>query len=46
MVIDIRRLRTEILSHGRRELRKAGPGRIKCSVYELICQKGVVTVVA
>lgn len=47
MGIDMRRLRTEILSHRRRELLKAGPGRIKCSGYELICQKGVaVTVVA
>lgn len=47
MGIDMWRLRTEILSHERRELRKVGPGRVKCSGYELICQTGsVVTVVA
>lgn len=40
--IDMRRLRAEILSHERRGLLKAGPGRIDCGGYELICSKGIV----
>lgn len=43
--IDMRRLRTEILPHERRGLLKAGPGRIKCKGFELICSQGVVVTV-
>ena len=43
--VDVRWVRTEILPHERRGLLQAGPGRIKCSGYELICQKGVVVTV-
>ena len=43
--IDMRRLRTEILPHECRVMLKAGPGRIKCDGYELICNSGVVVTV-
>ena len=43
--VDMRRLRTEILPHERRGLLKAGPGRIKCGGYELVCSGGVVETV-
>ena len=39
--IDMRRLRTEILPQERRGLLKAGPGRINCSGYKLVCSGGV-----
>ena len=43
--IDMRRLRSEILPHERRSLLAAGPSRIKCNGYELLCSKGVVVTV-
>ena len=43
--VDMRRLRAEILPHERRGLLKVGPGRIKCSGYELVCGNGVVVTV-
>lgn len=43
--VDMRRVRTEILPHERHGLLQAGPGPIKSSSYELICQKGVVVTV-
>ena len=43
--VAMRRPRTEILPHERRGSLQAGPGRIKRSGYELICQKGIVVTV-
>ena len=43
--IDMKRLRAEILPDDRRGLLAAGPGRIKCKGYDLICSKGVVITV-